>query len=284
VVTGKAFLNENKRGKWFWGVVSLVLVAVIGLVDYVTSKDISMGLFYLSPISLVTWFISRPFGIAAAIVCTSLWAGTDMLTGLSYPSLGFYLWNIGVRLVSLMIVTLLLSALKKSLEKERTSSRMDYLTGAVNRRFFFDLTQMEIERLQRYKRPFTLIYFDLDNFKSVNDNQGHAQGDAALRTISDNARKCLRATDVFARLGGDEFAVLLPETAEQEAEIVAGKMAAILLDAMRENHWLVTFSIGVLTCQVPPATVDEIVNKADQLMYSVKNSGKDGIAYSVYAG
>jgi diguanylate cyclase (GGDEF)-like protein len=92
----------------------------------------------------------------------------------------------------------------------------------------------------------------------------------------------MRKTDICARLGGDEFALLLPETDQEFARQAISKIQAELLKEMGQNHWPVTFSMGVLTCQVAPPSTDELVKMADDLMYQVKRGGKNGIKYSTY--
>ena len=99
----------------------------------------------------------------------------------------------------------------------RASSRSDPLTGVANSRVFLELLKREIARARRYKRPLTLAYLDLDNFKSVNDILGHAMGDKVLQTVVSTVNANIRVTDVVGRLGGDEFVLLLPETDMQGA-------------------------------------------------------------------
>jgi diguanylate cyclase (GGDEF)-like protein len=158
------------------------------------------------------------------------------------------------------------------------------LTGAANSRFFYKLAQMEIDRFQRYTHPFSLAFIDLDNFKFVNDQFGHAVGDQVLRTVVSSVKKHSRKTDTIARLGGDEFALLLSETNEESARIVLAKIQDMLLAEMREHNWPITFSIGVLTCNASPQTTDELVRITDELMYSVKKSSKNAIKYATYTG
>jgi len=153
----------------------------------------------------------------------------------------------------------------------------------MNSRFFYELAQMEIDRFQRYKHPFTLTYIDLDNFKAVNDQFGHSTGDQVLRTVIGSVKKHLRRTDVVARLGGDEFVLLLPETDQEPAYVVINKIRGDLLEEMRQQNWPITFSIGVLTCRVVPNTIDELIKMADDLMYSAKHDGKNAVKYSTYA-
>ena len=179
-----------------------------------------------------------------------------------------------------LAVVLLLSALKS----EKALARTDSLTGAVNRRFFHEVLQREMDRSQRYRHPLTVAYLDLDNFKAINDQWGHPTGDKVLRTVVESAQKHLRSTDVIARLNGDEFAFLLPETGQQAAKSAVPKIQAALLQAMHRNAWPVTFSTGVLTCLAPPTTVDEMMKSVDELMYSAKRSGKNAIHYAIHAG
>lgn len=141
---------------------------------------------------------------------------------------------------------------------------------------------MEIERSQRYGHPITLVYIDLDNFKMVNDQWGHRTGDQVLMVTVECIIKELRKTDIVARLGGDEFAILLPETDAEASRIVTSKLQRSLLDEMLQNQWPVTFSIGVVTFMDIPDSDDKVIQIADELMYTVKNDGKNGISYSVY--
>jgi diguanylate cyclase (GGDEF)-like protein len=170
------------------------------------------------------------------------------------------------------------------MDHERDLAHIDFLTGAVNSRFFFDLVNMEIYRSQRYNHPFTIVYLDLDNFKTVNDKFGHITGDQVLRAVANQARTHLRKTDVVARLGGDEFALLLPETNQESAQVVISKIQGGLLVEMQQSNWPVTFSIGVLTCTDAPPSPDELIRLADELMYSVKHGSKNAIKFSNYPG
>lgn len=143
---------------------------------------------------------------------------------------------------------------------------------------------MELDRFQRYGRAFSLAYLDLDNFKTVNDRWGHAVGDEVLRLIAKFIQRHIRRTDVLVRLGGDEFTLLLPETDAQMARAVCGKIQAGLAAEMRARQWPVTMSIGVLTCQAPPPSVDVLVSRADELMYTAKRGGKNCIQCATYTG
>ena len=274
----------EKHSKSLLVFAGFTLIGVIGIIDFLTGYEFAFSVFYVLPISLVTWLTSRRFGLAASLASAFVWFGADTTTGHSYSHSLIPVWNTFIRLAFFVIITLLLAALKKALQREGELARIDPLTGAVNSRFFYELAQMEINRLQRYHHPFTVAYLDLDNFKTINDRSGHMTGDEVLRTVVTCVRKNLRKTDVAARLGGDEFVLLFPETNQESARVVLSKIQSGLLEEMRQKNWLITFSIGALTCKVAPPTTDELVKMADEVMYLVKHDGKNAIKYSTYAG
>ena len=271
----------ERRSPLFLTAAGGALIAVVGVLDYLTGEQIAFALFYLIPIAMVTWFVGRRLGLAASVASAGVWLAVDIASGRFYAHPAIYVWNTFISFGFFLVVTLLLAALKNALESEKRLARLDNLTGAANRRRFTELLRAESDRSQRYRRPFTVAYVDLDNFKAVNDRFGHSVGDKVLLATVDRARALLRSTDSIGRLGGDEFAFLLPETGRAAAEGVISKIRAGLLEEMRGNGWEVTFSIGVLTCIHPPGSTDDLIKLADDLMYSVKRSGKNAVTYAV---
>lgn len=174
------------------------------------------------------------------------------------------------------------SELKKFAEREATLARTDHLTGIANARQFYSVLQNELDRLRRYGTPFTLAYIDLDNFKTVNDQQGHSAGDEVLRCVANLLSDNIRKTDCIARLGGDEFVMLLLETSPSSAQTSVSKIQANLLEEMRARNWGVTFSIGIITCIDAPNSIQDVIKLADELMYQAKQQGKDAICSAIY--
>jgi diguanylate cyclase (GGDEF)-like protein len=275
---------EN-QDRIFKTAIGFALLAAIGILNLLTGYELSFSLFYLIPVSFVTWFLGRWQGIAASLAGALVLLAVDMASGHVYRHAFFLYLNAVIRFSLFVVASALLSALKNAMEREKESASTDYLTGAANSRRFFELLMLECERLQRYGRPFTLAYVDLDNFKSVNDQSGHPEGDRALCTIFRYVREHVRNIDVIARLGGDEWALLLPEINQESARTVIAKLQSGLQEEMKRNNWPVTFSMGVVTCNSEaPQTPAQLVQIADALMYSVKHGGKNGIAYLTYAG
>ncbi len=259
-----------------------VMVILVGILSHKAGSQLSLTIFYMIPIVMVTWFLGRSIGFIFSILSAFVWLMADLESGTAYLQSDIPYWNGVIRLGSFFILTFILSELKNTLRQEKEYSRIDFLTGTRNRRYFIELLNMEIHRARRYDRPFTVVWIDLDNFKTANDCFGHSTGDMILRSVARTLQENIRVTDTVARLGGDEFAILLPETGRNVAETILRKVRKINLDIMQMHGWPVTLSIGVVTFASPPSTVDETLRKADRLMYAAKNSGKDGIRYEVY--
>jgi diguanylate cyclase (GGDEF)-like protein len=156
------------------------------------------------------------------------------------------------------------------------------LTKVSNRRFFFESANIEIKKASRYKHPLTIAYLDIDSFKIVNDSLGHNTGDTVLCLIASTIKNNIRINDLVGRIGGDEFAIMLPETEHDSAKIVIRRVQKSLADAMQKNGWAVTCSIGVVTFTSLPNSIDEIIKKTDELMYSVKHEGKNSTRYEIF--
>ncbi len=261
-----------------------MLVLLIGVIDYQTGYELSFSLFYLIPICLATWVAGRDMGLLVSILSACVWYVADALSGHVYSLPIISLWNTGMRLGFFVVVTFLLSDLRKTLDHERSLSRTDHLTGAANTRAFLETIQLEIDRFERYRHAFTVVYIDLDNFKVVNDRYGHLAGDKVLHAIVAEIRKRLRKSDMVGRLGGDEFGLFLPETGQDASQAVVKKIRAGILESMQLRKMPVTASLGVVTCEGIPKSPEILIKMADELMYSIKHHGKDGIGYSIFRG
>jgi diguanylate cyclase (GGDEF)-like protein len=154
----------------------------------------------------------------------------------------------------------------------------DGLTQLFNRRHFLAVAEAEWVRLQRYYRPFCVLAFDVDYFKTVNDRFGHAAGDAALVHLAARLKECMRAVDMIGRTGGDEFLVMLPETRLQEAQIVADRFIEIVRS--RPFEWkntsvLLSISVGVAEASLSMNGVEPLPRQADKALYMAKANGRN---------
>jgi diguanylate cyclase (GGDEF)-like protein len=249
----------------------LAVVLLIGLIDYATGSELAFSIFYLFPVGIAAWYIGLEAGISLSILSALAWYIADTLARTTpYENPFIPAWNTGVRLMTFLITTVFIYVLRSTLEREAQNARIDPLTGAPNTRAFYEAAEMQISMLKRYQRPFSILYLDIDDFKELNDIHGHSAGDSALKTVVQTLRQNLRGGDTIARLGGDEFVILLTEADARAAEIVSSRVQS----AIRSKLTL-TCSMGVITCVSPPQSVDELVRKADNLMYEAKRLGKD---------
>ena len=167
---------------------------------------------------------------------------------------------------------------RRRLEEElRNLSVTDPLTGVYNRRHFLEELQREMSRSDRYACPFSLIMFDIDHFKEVNDRFGHEAGDRVLKELTEMIRKRIRTTDLLARWGGEEFLILLANTNLRPAV----KLAEDLLQRMRTGAftgigWL-TASFGI-TAHRAGEDIDDLLTRVDNLMYQAKRGGRSRLA------
>lgn len=274
----------EERSSKFWILSSLMLVSFLGLVDYATGNEFSFSLFYLIPIASTTWHVKFKTGLFIAALSAITWAVADFFAGADYRQPIIYFWNTLIRLGFFVTVTYLIAELHKSQRTIEALADTDYVTGVMNARRFNRLLEHELNRSRRYKRPFTLVYLDLDNFKQVNDNFGHNEGDQLIKFIAEELKCQIRSTDAVARLGGDEFALLFPEAGRNEVEVIMSKIQNHLKEKLCRSYPFVTFSAGAVTFESAPHSTVETIRIADELMYSVKASTKNGIRYFLYLG
>lgn len=271
-------MHLSPVGAW---AIALSFLALLAVTEFVTGFRYGILRFALIPISFLTWARGRTAGLLIAGFASLVVIGPVVAKGA--PGAMFF-WNAAVRLGFYAISVFVFSALRESLREEMSLARTDFLTGVANRRFFMELAVQEIKSARRYNRPFIVAYADVDHFKSINDRFGHNQGDALLRLVAHTIRSHLREVDIVARLGGDEFALLLPETGAAAAREVMSKVQAGLEKAVQTHDWPVTFSIGTVIFMTPPVSVDEMIKRADMLMYQVKRSGKKNVEYEIWEG
>jgi diguanylate cyclase (GGDEF)-like protein len=156
----------------------------------------------------------------------------------------------------------------------------DGLTSLFNRRHFETLARAEWGRFQRYGRPLSLLSLDVDNFKTINDRFGHDAGDLVLKAIADDCSSTRRETDIVARLGGEEFVLLLPETNEAAAELVAERLRKTIAShsgVFPNDDTPISVSIGVAGATLRMSSFETMLKRADEALYAAKREGRNRV-------
>ena len=170
---------------------------------------------------------------------------------------------------------------RKELDLERRAS-VDYVTGLANRAVFIDCLHRRIEKNKRSGGPhFAVLYIDLDNFKSVNDQLGHHVGDCLLAEVAATINRTIRSCDLVSRIGGDEFAVLLDEiSSSNDAEVIASRIVGAFSESItvRDHSIQVGLSVGVATYHDHHNTPEDLLIDADAGLYQAKMLGKSRYA------
>jgi diguanylate cyclase (GGDEF)-like protein len=217
------------------------------------------GMVFLPPIPLA---VMRPVEQGASLL-SSGWMAVFTLETLLYA--------VGTAFIVLIMA-------KERVERmHKTAAVTDGLTGLLNRRGFLEESETLMARQSAAGRRVTVLMFDLDHFKSINDRHGHATGDEALRIFAATIKTSLRASDVIARIGGEEFVALLPSTLS-EAKVVAERVRAAFEVAGAEicGHRLAaTVSIGATCAKMPGCDIDTLLAGADAALYRAKSNGRN---------
>jgi len=168
---------------------------------------------------------------------------------------------------------------RAEIELERLA-RTDPLTGIYNRRYFFELAQKEFARAQRYDFPLSVMMFDIDHFKRINDTHGHFTGDQVLRAVAGIIRESMREVDIFARYGGEEFVMLLPETGITDARKSAERLRAMVENKVIDTdsgEIQITASIGLASLDGKVDLLERLLDFADVAMYGAKQKGRNRV-------
>lgn len=258
-------------------------VAVLGLLDGLSSPHVGFALFYALVIVAVTF---NGGWVAGAIVAI-LAAGTGLISRLLYASTDVSplaaLWNLGNEVSVFVVLVLMTHQLRGMLDKLAAQSRTDLLTGALNTRGVLEAFERERSRARRNVSPLSLAFIDLDDMKRVNDELGHAEGDEMLRILSSSVMASIREFDVFGRVGGDEFALILPDTDEQKALLAIQRLRSVINRRTHARRPYISVSVGVVTFRRDPPAAGDALQAADALMYVAKRAGGNRVAGRVLA-
>lgn len=275
-----------------FGIVGVaVLSAMIGGYHYhvmfaiISILLISIYLFIIGLYSLLTGNHSARFfllGTASGLIGAFITALTVMsyipYTYLTYKANDFGMY-IDVVLLSMALADRMKMTQEKRLIAEK-EAKTDILTGLYNRRAYYEICHKEFQRLLRHNRCLSVIMFDIDHFKEINDTYGHDTGDNVLKSVAAIVKGVIREYDYAFRMGGDEFLVLLPETTEKQALFLAERIRKRIANKKfidKDDKFYITASFGISQYNHIEKSIETIVKRADKALYHVKKSGRNSV-------
>ncbi len=262
---------------WAAWVICVGAIFMLGALRSATDADFTFASLVVLPVLAIAWIGGRANGLLAAFLAATVWIVGDTVASERQFSAEWIPWaNAITRLMTYSLVALLAAQVRLQFEREHDYATHDALTGLQNRRAFLEAGAAEVERSKRYAHPLAIIFLDLDDFKQLNDTQGHDAGDAALRATAKALVGSLRSSDHVARLGGDEFAVLLPEIG-YEAVVDTGRKISNEMNKALKAFPPVKSSIGIAWFGEADSLFPAMLKAADGLMYEVKESGKNNM-------
>jgi two-component system cell cycle response regulator len=189
--------------------------------------------------------------------------------------------TVGTAAAGGMVIASMRDRVRALLSRLTDAARTDPLTGLLNRQALEELFEVELERSRRNGRPLSIVVGDLDGFRALNDRLGHQAGDTALRSLAGELGRWKRRIDMAARIGGEEFALLLPETDERAAFLVAERLRRATHRTFADGPLPLTISFGIATFPDHGGDADTLMRAADHAVYAAKDLGRDrSVIYS----
>jgi len=259
-------------------IVCILLMLLIYITDLNTGTKVIFSVLYIFPLAVIALQSNR---LSESIVGVVVSSALQFVTFLNFHVNGTSLVIDSVVAIAASTLTIFLArSLRKNQLEIMVLANQDALTGLSNRRSFEAQIDLEISRQLRYGGFFSLAIIDLDNFKQVNDLQGHQAGDDVLKLFAEILRDCTRQSDSIVRLGGDEFAILMPNTRKIEGDLLCQKLNEEIKRKMSNAGFDITSSIGIATFDQAPESRSKAMQLADRAMYEAKNQGKGRVVCS----
>ncbi|VDN48002.1 conserved membrane protein of unknown function [Petrocella atlantisensis] len=266
----------NKKVALHWYFAIYLIVATIALLDFKIGGMISLYMLYLLPIGFIGIYGNRLQAIMLSIVCGGVWILVDNSLGILSFENSFSWVEIISRLILLIFIAYIIGSYRIAYQALLQQAYRDEKTGAYNYSAFLEIGTKYLKVVSRSNEVASLAYFDMDNFKIINDSYGHSTGDKVLLQFSNIVMKHVRSSDLFARIGGDEFIVLFIGSDADQSRDNLEKIKFEFNALMANNNYPTTVSIGLIDI-TKDKSLEVMIMEADLMMYEAKSKGKNTI-------
>jgi diguanylate cyclase (GGDEF)-like protein len=250
---------QLRQPSWKWVVICGGILLVLALLGFAIGPKLTLGPLYVIPVLLATCFAGLPRGLPVALGAVAAWLWVHHPDPAS-SDIGTYILNVLVRAVAYVAVVLLLSGLRSALLTYLPHlTAADCLSGVLAPSQFREVTRLELESACRNALPLSCAYLEVKSFRLVGERHGPMMAIRILSALGRSIRRCLRRTDVVGRLGAECFLVLLPESRAAEVGELVERLSTEFIASTRFCPTTVGLSITMLSYEVPPATLDDLV-------------------------
>jgi diguanylate cyclase (GGDEF)-like protein len=249
---------------------ALALSNVLALIGVTNGNGVQFLLFYLLPIFLGSWFVSRSIGISVAIWTASIWFAADSLSQGIFANTGIEYWNLLMRSGVFVVFAALIARLRAHYDELSRLNARDFLTGLPNGRTFYELAAVQMNSTLR-SEPLTLATIEVTGLQLVNYRDGYQAGDQMLCVIAHTIQQQVPRPDLVGRTGGTTFSILLPDTTPIAANAILKRLQDALEAQQRKSSYSLTFFCSAVACAKPPRTVADVLQQADTQLERMKD-------------
>jgi diguanylate cyclase (GGDEF)-like protein len=259
---------------------ALAFANVLALVGVTSDNGIQFLPFYLLPIFLASWFVSRKIGVFVAIWTSLVWFAADSVSEGIFANTAVDYWNLLTRGGVFVAFAALIARLRANDDEMSRLNARDFLTGLPNGRTFYELAAVEMN--QAYgSEPLTLATIEIAGLQVVNYRDGYQAGDQMLCVIAHTIQQQVPRPDLVGRMGGTTFSILFPDTTSQAANLILRRVQNALEVQQRKFSHPLTFFCSAVACAKPPRTIADLLQQADTQLERMKDAKNTTIQIAV---
>jgi diguanylate cyclase (GGDEF)-like protein len=267
-------VERSRQPSWTWVLACVGALLLLALLDSATGPELTLAPLYVIPVALATWFAGLQRGLPVALAAVAAWVWGQH-TDPAVSDIAMYVLNVLVRAIAYVAVALLVAGMRWALLRylpHLTAS--DCLSGVLGAAQFREVVSLELAGAHRNASPLSCAYLEVKGFHLVSERHGPVMAILVLSALASCIRRCLRRADVVGRFGAERFVVLLPQICVADASAVVQRLRTEFTASIGFCPATVDLSIAMLSYEIPPATLDELIRDIEARVGSSRSSGE----------